>query len=109
MVIILLFLCSRTMPYSLANDEETRHVFCDLSLRRPIYICIESGLPDRFHLCRFYQLFLGLWDACHRYDRASAKDRALFERFLRGKVIPLGKADWILEIEDDQDWRLHES
>jgi hypothetical protein len=62
-----------------------------------MYICIESGLPDRFHLCRFYQLFLGLWEACYRYSQASVQDRELFERFLKGKVVPLGKADWILE------------
>jgi hypothetical protein len=85
------------MPYSLANDAETRNVFCDLWPKGLVYICEESGLPDKFHLSRFYQLFLGLWDACYRHDRASAEDRAFFERFVRGKVIPLGKADWILE------------
>jgi hypothetical protein len=85
------------MPYSLVDDEETRHVFCDLWPKGIMYICIESGLPDRFHLCRFYQLFLGLWEACYRYSQASVQDRELFERFLKGKVVPLGKADWILE------------
>jgi hypothetical protein len=85
------------MQYSLVNDEETRHVFCDLWPKGIMYICIESGLPDRFHLCRFYRLFLGLWEACYRYSQASVQDRELLERFLKGKVVPLGKADWILE------------
>jgi hypothetical protein len=85
------------MPYSLVNDEETRHVFCDLWPNGIMYICIELGLLDRFHLCKFYQLFLGLWEVCYRYSQARVQDRKLFERFLKGKVVSLEKADWILE------------
>lgn len=67
------------------NAEETRHVFYDLWPKGFIYIRQESGLLDRFHLCKIYQLFFGLWEACYRYSQAIGLDRGLFERFLKGK------------------------
>jgi hypothetical protein len=85
------------MPYSLVNDEETRHEFCDLWPKGIMYICIESGLPDRFICADFISFSL----VCGKPVIDTAKQVSRIENFsssfLKGKVVPLGKADWILE------------